>query len=157
MGAGYHGGFGSTSGAKANKAISASSAFVGKGKGEELKVYAKNVKEDPGFTDVVIHGNANSAEYYHNGKWVKLDQRTLALALKKDPGYKSGGIRLLSCSTGKLDSGFAQNLANKLGVPVKAPTDTLWVWPNGKLTIGPNQYKNTGTWRVFKPKKRGEK
>jgi hypothetical protein len=75
--------------------------------------------------------------------------------LKKDVGYKSGPIRLLSCSAGKKDFGFAQNLANKMGVPVKAPTDTLWVWPNGRITIGPNQFTNTGTWRVFKPKKKG--
>lgn len=157
MGAGYHGGFGSTSGAKNNLAVSASSSFVGKRDGEKLKEYAKNIKEEPGYTDVVIHGDPNTAEYYHNGKWVRLDQRTLALMLKKDPGYNAGAIRLISCRTGVLDSGFAQNLANKMGVSVKAPTDTIWVWPNGRITIGPTQFQNTGTWRIYKPNKRGNK
>lgn len=157
MGAGYHGGFGGTSGARQTAAISASSAFVGPRQGDYLKTYAANVKEEPGFTDVAIHGNPNSAEYYLNGRWVQLDQRSLALMLKKDSGYKSGGIRLLSCSTGALDSGFAQNLANKLGVPVKAPTDTLWIWPNGHLTVGPSQWKPTGSWKTFKPQKKGGK
>lgn len=157
MGTGYHGGFGGTSGSKHWSAAAASSAFVGPRTGDNLKQNATRVKEEPGFTDVTIHGNPDTAEYYYKGKWVKLDQRSLALMLKKDPGYKSGGIRLLSCSTGKLDSGFAQNLANKLGVPVKAPTDTLWVWPNGRLTIGPTQLSNTGSWRVFKPTKKGRK
>lgn len=155
MGAGFHGGFGSTSGAKSTVAISASSSFVGKGEGDLLKVYAKSVKEEPGFTDVVIHGNENSAEYYHNGRWHEIDQRTLALMLKKDQGYKSGGIRLISCSTGKLDKGFAQNLANKLGVKVKAPTDTVWVWNTGKITIGPTRFQNTGTWNTYSPQKKG--
>ncbi len=153
MGTGYHGGFGKTAGSKLWQAASASSAFVGPRAGDYLKLYASRVPPEPGYTDVTIHGNPDTAEYYYKGSWINLDQRTLALMLKKDSGYKSGGIRLLSCSTGKLDTGFAQNLANKLGVTVKAPTDTLWVWPNGQMTIGPNQFANTGTWRVFKPKK----
>lgn len=155
MGAGYHGGFGQTSGSKNISAAGASSAFVGPRAGDNLKLFATRVKAEDGFTDVVIHGNPDTAEYYYNGKWVYPDHRTVALMLKKDVGYKSGAIRLLSCSAGKKDFGFAQNLANKMGVPVKAPTDTLWVWPNGRITIGPNQYTNTGTWRVFKPKKKG--
>jgi len=155
MGAGYHGGFGATRGSRSEYAVSASSAFVGPRQGDNLKAFAARVKEEEGFTDVAIHGNPDTAEYYYKGKWVKLDQRSLALMLKKDPGYHSGGIRLISCSTGKLDSGFAQNLANKLGVTVKAPTDTVWVWPNGRITIGPSQWRNTGTWRIFKPKKKG--
>ena len=156
MGTGYHGGFGATSGSKSITAVSASSAFVGPRPGDNLKKFAARVKEEEGFTDVTIHGNPESAEYYYKGKWVKLDQRSLALMIKKDPGYRSGGIRLISCSTGKLDFGFAQNLANKLGVTVKAPTDTVWVWPNGRLTVGPSQMQNTGSWRIFKPKKKGE-
>ncbi len=32
---------------------------------------------------------------------------------------------------------MAQNLASKLGVEVMAPTDTLWAFPSGQLTVGP--------------------
>ncbi|MBR6223220.1 MAG: hypothetical protein IKQ71_07265 [Lachnospiraceae bacterium] len=61
----------------------------------------------------------------------------------------------MSCGTGKLNEGFAQNLANKMGVEVKAPSDTLWLFSNGKMVIGPTMYKNTGKWKIFYPKKKG--
>ena len=156
MGAGYHGGFGATSGSKISTAVSASPSFVAPRDKDNLARFASRMEKEAGFTDVIIHGTSTSADYYLNGRWVKLDQRSLALMLKKDPGYNSGNIRLVSCSTGALDTGFAQNLANKLGVTVKAPTDTVWVWPNGGLTVGPSQMQNTGSWRIFKPKKKGE-
>ena len=155
MGTGYHGGFGNTLGSRKIDVVSASSAFVGKGEGESLKNATKWIKEEPGFTDVAIHGTAEKVKIMHNGNWVLLDQRRLATVLKKDFGYKSGAIRLLSCGTGKLDEGFAQNLANKMGVKVKAPTDTLWIYSNGKMVIGPTMYKNTGKWKTFYPKKKG--
>jgi hypothetical protein len=66
-------------------------------------------------------------------------------------GYQGGDVRLLSCSTGACDAGAAQNLANKIGANVMAPTDTLWIHRNGALTIGPNSAVNTGVWRVFSP------
>ena len=40
---------------------------------------------------------------------------------------------------------------------VKAPSDTLWIFPSGKMVIGPNQFKNTGHWVTYKPHKEGEK
>ena len=41
----------------------------------------------------------------------------------------------MSCNTGALDNGFAQNLANNLNVKVYAPTDYLWSYPNGKYFV----------------------
>lgn len=69
------------------------------------------------------------------------DHRRLAKFLKSDCGYSKGDIRLISCSTGKEFKGFAQNLANKMGVSVMAPSDTLYIYPNGKVVIEPNQFK----------------
>ncbi|MGC4244094.1 MAG: hypothetical protein QM686_17935 [Herbaspirillum sp.] len=68
--------------------------------------------------------------------------------------YGGGSIRLASCQTGACDIGFSQNLANKLGVPVTAPTDALFVFPNGRTVIGPNQFTNSGQWRTFYPVER---
>lgn len=48
-------------------------------------------------------------------------------------------IRLLSCDTGNINNTgncFAQLLANELGVKVKAPTDLLFVNPDGTFYIG---------------------
>jgi hypothetical protein len=58
---------------------------------------------------------------------------------------------LLSCKTGALSNGFAQNLANKLGVPVTAPSNTLWAYPSGRLTIGTTPAANNGYWLRFLP------
>ncbi len=49
--------------------------------------------------------------------------------------------------------GFAQNLANKLGRKVVAPSDTVWIHPSGKMTIGPNAWSDTGKWISYYPKK----
>ena len=62
-------------------------------------------------------------------------------------------MRLISCSTGAKSDGIAQQLANKLGVNVLAPSDTLYIYPNGSTVIGPNSYTNTGNWTLFIPGK----
>lgn len=63
--------------------------------------------------------------------------------IQQSPDYIKGQpIRLLSCSTGKCDTGFAQNLANKLGVPVQAPSDLIWAFPSGKMIIAPRRSTN---------------
>ena len=157
MGAGIHGGFGNTVGFKA---VAASPVYVGKGEGENLAVAAKYIKPETGYTDVVIHGTENSVAIVHNGEFKHIDQRRLSNLLKHDKEYKhKSDIRLISCSTGANTAGFAQNLANKLGVKVKAPSDMLWVLPGGKMVIGSTPYKNTGKWIVYTPysKKGGER
>lgn len=101
-----------------------------------------------------------------NGTKVLVDHRVASKLIRNSPGYNGQGIRLLSCSTGGCDTGFAQNLANKLGVPVKAPTDLLWAYPNGKLVVAPrtslnpnSPFFNTpdlskqGTFKTFTPGK----
>ena len=30
-------------------------------------------------------------------------------------------------------------------------SDTIWAFPDGKLTIGPNAFCNTGKWNHFSP------
>ena len=59
-------------------------------------------------------------------KNIEIDSRTLAKMIKRNPQYKRKGVRLLSCNTGSSPSGFAQNLANKLGIPVSAPNKLFW-------------------------------
>ncbi len=156
MGAGFHGGFGATKGSRYNnEAYPGTVKLVKKGPGEKFGEYALKAPPEPGYTDVIIHGDPDTdlVAVYHNGKWVDIDQRRLATYVKHNTGYKSGPIRLVSCSTGTKE--FAQNFANKMGVEVIAPSDTVWAHPNGRLTIGPNSYINNGKWNVFKPKKKG--
>ncbi len=152
MGTGFHGAFGKTRGYK-NMVVVADSTLVGAGRGEGLRLAATKVKKLEGYTDVAVHGNMHTVSVMHNGKEVVLDHRRLAKFLKGDKGYISGKIRLLSCGTGGAKNGFAQNLANKMGVVVRAPSDKLFIYPNGKMVIGKSQFKNTGRWIEFHPQK----
>lgn len=158
MGAGVHGGFGSTKGYK--NAAAGTTKLVNNGYGSDFGTNALKAKPEKGYTDVIVHGEENNVAFYlnkananGNQEYVKIDQRRLAKYIKNTEKEKVKAIRLISCNTGKLDNGFAQNLANKMHVPVKAPNDIIWAHSDGKLTIGPNAYTNTGKWRLFYPKK----
>ena len=156
MGAGYHGGFGDTKGRR-ERAAPGTVALVKPRPGDNFGKFALRAKPKEGYTDVIIHGNpeTDKVAVFHNGEWKDLDQRRLATYVKHDMGYKSGPIRLISCSTGAQN--FAQDFANKMGVKVIAPSDTVWAHPSGKLTIGPKSYIDIGHWNEFKPRKRGKK
>lgn len=148
MGAGIHGGFGHTLG---SKAFSLSPTFAGDE--NNLKAAAKWIKAKSGYTDIVIHGAPDYVAIKRGNDWIKIDHRTLARMYKGDKDYSKNPIRLISCETGKNVNGFAQNLANKLGRKVIAPSDTVWIHPNGKMTIGPNARSDTGNWISYYPKK----
>lgn len=154
MGGGYHGGFGAT---KGNKAAPGTVKLVKPKLGDNFGKFALKAKPLVGYTDVIIHGNPKTdlVSVFHNGEWTDIDQRRLATYVRHDVGYKSGPIRLISCSTG--DKEFAQNFANKMGVKVLAPSDTVWAHPDGRLTIGPKSYINSGEWKEFTPRKAGKK
>ena len=132
--------------------VPGTSKLIGAEEGEKFGIYASKATPIEGYTDVIVHGAPpNKVAVMHNGKWVYLSQRSLANFLKQDAGYTEGAIRLLSCGTGSTPNGFAQNLANKMGVEVMAPSDTIWAFSNVKLTIGPKKYSNTGHWNIFTP------
>jgi hypothetical protein len=58
----------------------------------------------------------------------------------RDHGYDGGPVRLISCSAGacvRNGKNAAQQVADSLGMPVVAPSRTLWHgWSQGKLVIG---------------------
>lgn len=104
-------------------------------------------KED--FYDVALHGAPKSAEFFGE----PIDAKTLAKIIKSRKDYPKGSkVRLLSCSTGKITDTancFAQQLANALGVEVEAPTEDIFVYPNGDFIIGK---KNNGEMKTFYPR-----
>lgn len=129
-------------------------AINGFKKGEPWNRRMPKVKPSKnGFYDVGGHGNPHLYQYVQNGRKLNLDHRATAKLIKNQKDYDGGGVRLLSCSTGKNADGFAQNLANKMGVPVEAPSDLLYVWPSGRTGIGPSPNNMSGGWRVFYPLK----
>ena len=159
MGAGYHGGFGATVGSKRNIIVTADSSLTGNHiKGKILAAAAKKVKKEEGYTDVAVHGGPDHVAIFRivNGQEYKivLSHRALARFLKSDSGYTGGNIRLLSCKTGSKTGVFAQNLANKLGVVGKAPSDTLHIWHSGQMVIDTDAFTNSGEWITYYPQKR---
>jgi len=118
-------------------------------KEEDLSRWISRVKPEPGFFDVAVHGEVDHVAYMFQGdvadaaarnaakNWFNLSHDNLANLIKNNGWDGKSPIRLLSCHTGEQAGGLAQNLANKLGVPVKAPDNILWVWPHGKFVVGP--------------------
>ncbi|MBQ5849785.1 MAG: hypothetical protein IIW54_03060 [Lachnospiraceae bacterium] len=130
--------------------------------------FSKNIKNRKdidvnGFHDVVAHGSPNNIMIEHNGQQVEVDHRVLSRLLANDKSTSNKAIRLLSCNTGKVDAGFAQNLANKLNRPVKAPTEYLWARPDGSYFVAEGKrikgrlipdMSKPGKFKTYHPKRR---
>jgi hypothetical protein len=111
---------------------------------------AKAVKPKPGYFDVLTHGSMTNPMIvvFRTGsaKGSPLNHRTLAVFMKSQGWRRGIKVRLLSCSTG--NTGFAQNLANKLGVEVLAPMGRLKVYlGTGRLEV----IDGLRSWKAFLP------
>lgn len=138
--------------ARWKKAAPASPRFVNRM--DELFKNAQKVKQIPGYEDVVVHGDKYGFVFKDaNGTETNVSVLEFAKVLRESPDYHGGAIRLLSCETGAEDGFAAQHLANALCVEVMAPSDMLYVWPDGEITIGPDPLTNNGEWIIFKPRK----
>ena len=115
-----------------------------------------------GYYDIIAHGSSRIIMINHNGKQVAITHRALARLIKNDGRLSGKPIRLLSCNTGHIPRGFAQGLADKLGVPIKAPTEYLWATPLGSYYVRkgkmigedlvPDYSQKKGDFKIFKPK-----
>ncbi len=118
-------------------------------KSDPLFLDALSIEEIDGFEDICMHGNPSCVQKVIDGKAVNMDVDTFIKYLKEKTNYAGGNIRLASCSTGKGDESFAQQLSRKLGVRVMAPDDDLYYAPNeGTMFVG-SSYTNKGKWRIF--------
>jgi hypothetical protein len=110
------------------------------------------IKPASNYYDVIVHGDSTSFWVNRNGTWIPVDHRSLATFMRSS-GYKGGPVRLISCQAGNPFSVFpvAQNLSNKLGVEVIAPSATLWVHPDGRLSLGKLATDTYGTWESLMP------
>ncbi|MBX6750749.1 MAG: hypothetical protein IRY85_13940 [Micromonosporaceae bacterium] len=108
----------------------------------------------PGFTDVIIHGNPYS---FGSENGPDVTPADLADVVRATPQLVGRPLRLLSCSAGRLDDGAAQQLADEIGQPVMAATDIVHLVGRPgrvRMVVGPNEWTNTGEWRVFYPRTR---
>lgn len=120
---------------------------------DPLSQYIQKVKPLKTYFDVAMHGSP-SAVGFGTGE-TNMSPRLLASIIRHSDGWNGQKIRLLSCSTGKQEGEnycFAEELANALGVEVKAPNDVLYISPAGKLQVGA---RDEGRFAKYTPNQRG--
>lgn len=88
-----------------------------------------------GYLDVIAHGCSSFVRLCDVNGTHDINHRQLARLIKNRPDYQRRGVRLFSCETGKGNYPIAQKLADKLGVPVKAPSELCWADENGKYFV----------------------
>lgn len=115
-----------------------------------------------GYHDVIVHGNDKG--FFMPGRKNaagvdfppgEVHPSHIIEAIRNNPSYRGEPIRLISCHTGRIRDGVAdipaaQQLANELGVPVKAPTDEVGIYPSRPKGQEP-EVQNGGYWRTFLP------
>ncbi len=129
------------------------------------------VPEYPGEYVLDLHGSPDAVEIPGDDGGKHLMSPTeFAGVLKNGSGWNGEPIRLFSCETGQDPNGFAQQLANELGVSVTAPTESVWTTGNGSepvVSAGEPQLIGgdwidvpidppTGEWKTFTPNGQGE-
>lgn len=95
-----------------------------------------------GGVSVAGHGNKNGLYDYRsdpqNGKYISPNE--LANMIKSAPGYNDKPVWLIGCNVGSGD--YAQQVADILGTTVFAPTDLVWIYPNGTMIVAPRDPDN---------------
>ena len=115
----------------------------------------------PGMYTMDIHGHPDKVTFLDR----PLTEHDLAALIRNDPNWNGQPVWLFSCETGQLDDGFAQRLADELGVVVVAPTEIAVSDEDGNFFVatetGTDAYGEPvyhsppdGVWRKFVPASR---
>lgn len=130
-------------------------------KNDNYGTNGEKVKTEPGFYKVVIHGDKEGFGVV-NPKTRKVLKRytpqELCDIIKNDSDYNGGAIKLYSCYVAADDSKVAQEVANIMGVMVKAPVGPVWINSNGTyfVTIDNNENNRVpekDAWKIIMPDK----
>ncbi|MEU0659901.1 putative T7SS-secreted protein [Streptomyces lavendulocolor] len=100
-----------------------------------------------GEHDVIAHGSEDGYLALPGGG---VNGGQIVDAVTNNPHYQGGPLRLMVCHSGADTSGIAQQIANELGVTVRAPTNMVGTDPvlgRGQVP----QIAHDGYWRVFLP------
>jgi RHS repeat-associated protein len=122
------------------------------GSGDVLDAYgALMPTESGGYWNVLTHADSQMA-WVHTGPGLEdgvfISHRSLARFITKSEGYVGQPVRLVGCNAGQCRIGLAQDLANKLGVEVLAPTGRAYIDATG-------HYWTNDLWQRFFPGSRG--
>ena len=93
---------------------------------------------------MVTHATERAAWVVREGNWIEIGHRSLAKFIERSPGYEGQPVRLIGCNSGACSTGLAQNLANKMGVDVQAPTGLAYLRSDGAVWTD-------GEWQSFAP------
>lgn len=132
-----------------------------------LRTAANEVPPFPGEYVLDLHGEPNRVSVQMDAtdqaSAVHLSATEFA-AVVRSSHWSGEPIRLFSCNTGCDPNGFAQQLANALGVTVTAPDAPVWTLGDGKTAVTDTTYvmtngrivpkpilPDTGRWQVFTP------
>jgi hypothetical protein len=117
------------------------------------EVTKKNWTLDPNAPfNVFTHGNENVALVRTPGGMKPVNAKGFSKIMGNNADYLQGTpLHLFICNTGK---GFAQQVSNRMDVPVFAPTDYMVTLRSGKIGIG--QLKIVNGLQVLDHKKLGE-
>ncbi|WP_433666923.1 hypothetical protein ACQP06_25245 [Nocardia sp. CA-136227] len=121
--------------------------------GDDMRTHQvrDNVRNE-GEHDVIVHGSPDGAPIPGLGDEVHPEQ--IVQAILGNPHYVPGTpVRLLACFSGN-EFGWAQYIADRLGVPVRAPSDAVGTprIPNSTAII-----RGDGEWVPFTPNTPHEK
>ena len=120
--------------------------------GDPLNENVQKVTPLKSYFDVAMHGSPSAVGF--GTVELNMSPRLLAAIIRHTKGWNGQNIRLLSCRTGQQIGDaycFAEELANALGVKVKAPNDILYISELGNLRIG-NDGK--GKFIIYRPNER---
>ncbi|TDB85761.1 ADP-ribosyltransferase, partial [Actinomadura sp. 7K534] len=121
-----------------------------------MRDLARRVPADPQRFTVDGHGDADGLRL-PGGRRLNADE--LADLIRNDPNWNGREVLLLSCRTG--DGDFAARLAQRLGVPVTAPSGLAWTDADGNVYASSGRtspdgqtrpgWPPDGTWRTSAP------
>ncbi len=130
----------------------ASTAFLNKN--DHLYQYSKNITPIDGYEDIVVHGDTVGFSFKDaDGNDSAVTPLEFADILRKSELYHGGNIRLITCEAGKEGAFTAQLLANALDVQVMAPTDLVYVYPDGRMIVSSNGLTEDGKWVILRPER----
>ncbi|WP_227834241.1 ADP-ribosyltransferase [Nocardia macrotermitis] len=102
-----------------------------------------------GEHDVIVHGNRFGRPVPGNEH--ESNPQHIVDAIRDNPNYVEGTpVRLIACFAGN-EIGWAQHVADELGVPVRAPSDSVGV---NQEPNSPAEVHGGGEWKVFHPTER---
>lgn len=139
------------------------------GSDDEFRAAALDVPPFAGEFVLDLHGTSDSVAVRDDGgNWHEAGAADFAEIVRSSTQWQEGTpIRLFACDTGAEAEGFAQQLADKLGVQVTAPTKPVWSSPDRSVTVSDGEWRNiagtrrwmprrppNGAWQTFEPRQK---